>query len=200
MAARKKESEKKHTVFVYGTLRQNGVLHERMNQIGARYEGEAKTAEAYSLFIGPWPYVLEKAPPIPYGPVTGEAYTVDGNGLAVLDRVEGAPHLYYRKEVAVWVEGRREPAKCWLYFLNRKHVAVGHRRLLTGDLMEDDQGRERFFNLRPLVEVTCAHCKERQDERGVECLNIEEDMQGRDVMTFTCGKCGQTSESFRTAR
>ena len=34
-------------------------------------------------------------------------------------------------------------------------------------------------------------------EEEVESLNIEEDIEGRDVLTFTCPECGQVHQSFR---
>jgi len=34
-------------------------------------------------------------------------------------------------------------------------------------------------------------------ESNVEILNIEEDIQGRDVLTFTCPACGQAHKSWR---
>lgn len=35
------------------------------------------------------------------------------------------------------------------------------------------------------------------DERQVKVENIEEDIQGQDVLTFKCPECGQTHKSLR---
>jgi len=34
-------------------------------------------------------------------------------------------------------------------------------------------------------------------ERDVEFENIEEDFQGRDLLTFKCPECGETHQSYR---
>ena len=48
----------------------------------------------------------------------------------------------------------------------------------------------------PKIKVLCKKCGW-VDESTVEFVNIEEDMQGRDVLTFVC-KCGLPGESLRT--
>lgn len=45
------------------------------------------------------------------------------------------------------------------------------------------------------VVLTCT--TERVDETEVEIENIEEDFQGRDVVTFQCPACGDTHKSYR---
>jgi len=49
---------------------------------------------------------------------------------------------------------------------------------------------------RPIV-VTCTKCKTTSDERDVTFVDIEEDMQGRDLLTFVCPSCGQTVTAYR---
>ncbi len=50
---------------------------------------------------------------------------------------------------------------------------------------------------KPPVQVRCGSCDTSFDEDKVEFLNIEEDMQGRDVLTFTCPSCNKTKKSWR---
>ena len=38
---------------------------------------------------------------------------------------------------------------------------------------------------------------DRIPEDEVDCTNIEEDMQGRDVVTFDCPNCGEEDTSLR---
>lgn len=52
-----------------------------------------------------------------------------------------------------------------------------------------------FYEKRIYVNLSC--CGEKVDEREVEFENIEEDMQGRDILTFKCPICGETHTSFR---
>ena len=46
------------------------------------------------------------------------------------------------------------------------------------------------------IKVFCKECKEWYYEEEVEYRNIEEDMQGADILTFKC-KCGKISKSKR---
>jgi len=51
-----------------------------------------------------------------------------------------------------------------------------------------------------MICVVCRNCGARIDERDIPNdgnLDIEEDEMGRDVLTFTCPKCGATSRSLR---
>lgn len=47
------------------------------------------------------------------------------------------------------------------------------------------------------IQVRCGHCKMWINEDKTEFVNIEEDMQGADILTFVCPDCGQTSKSRR---
>jgi hypothetical protein len=47
------------------------------------------------------------------------------------------------------------------------------------------------------IYVRCGKCREEFDERKVKFLNIEEDIQGRDLMTFECPKCKTDQTSYR---
>lgn len=44
--------------------------------------------------------------------------------------------------------------------------------------------------------VKCRECGEEHDTEKVRFLNIEEDFQGRDVMTFVCPKTGTSTSSL----
>lgn len=48
-----------------------------------------------------------------------------------------------------------------------------------------------------IVTVLCFDCNERLDEKLVKFINIEEDMQGCDVLTFECPKCKKVQNSKR---
>jgi len=50
------------------------------------------------------------------------------------------------------------------------------------------------------IEVRCPNCRKDHDERKVEFLNIEEDIQGRDVLMFVCPACGSEVKSLRASR
>jgi predicted RNA-binding Zn-ribbon protein involved in translation (DUF1610 family) len=48
-----------------------------------------------------------------------------------------------------------------------------------------------------VIQVWCTTCKDYFDEKKVEFINIEEDLQGLDVLTFRCPECGEVHKSFR---
>jgi len=50
------------------------------------------------------------------------------------------------------------------------------------------------------IEVRCPECSEVLDEKDIDILNCEEDFEGRDVVTFECGRCGETVKSNRRAK
>lgn len=45
--------------------------------------------------------------------------------------------------------------------------------------------------------VTCPRCKERFNEGAVRVEDIEEDIQGRDLLSFWCPVCEQTVKAYR---
>jgi len=45
--------------------------------------------------------------------------------------------------------------------------------------------------------VVCLCNGDRIPEENVEFLNIEEDIQGRDILTFKWPECGEIHKSFR---
>lgn len=49
----------------------------------------------------------------------------------------------------------------------------------------------------PEVYVILSCTGDKISEQDVEFENIEEDMQGRDVLTYKCPECGQSHKSIR---
>ena len=47
-----------------------------------------------------------------------------------------------------------------------------------------------------IIRVYCSDCKANRDEATVEFIDISEDPQGRDMMTFKC-VCGSKQRSLR---
>ena len=52
----------------------------------------------------------------------------------------------------------------------------------------------------PPIEVFCAKCSEWVEEVDTEFENIEEDFQGRDLLTFKCPDCKTSQKSYRLGR
>jgi hypothetical protein len=68
------------------------------------------------------------------------------------------------------------------------------RAELSKEWQEDIPDLEAYE--RPIT-VILSCTKERMNEQEVTFLNIAEDIQGRDCLTFVCPKCGQDHTSFR---
>jgi len=51
-------------------------------------------------------------------------------------------------------------------------------------------------NHRPIY-VRCCKCKKDMDELKTDIQGIEEDIQGKDVLTFICPICKTVQKSFR---
>ena len=47
------------------------------------------------------------------------------------------------------------------------------------------------------VMVYCKKCDELKDESTVDSIDIEETLEGWDLLTFRCPKCGTISKSLR---
>lgn len=50
------------------------------------------------------------------------------------------------------------------------------------------------------IKVNCSKCKQMVDEQDTTFVNIEEDFEGHDVLTFVCPICGTTQKSKRYGR
>ncbi len=68
---------------------------------------------------GGYPYVISTEARYP---IIGELHAVDDETLNVLDRVEGHPHHYTRREIKVDVEGSEYMA--WMYFRDPHGILV----------------------------------------------------------------------------
>jgi gamma-glutamylcyclotransferase (GGCT)/AIG2-like uncharacterized protein YtfP len=74
--------------------------------------GTGTTQDNYAMYIaGSYPYVISTEARYP---IVGELYAVDDDALHLLDKMEGHPRYYTRREIAVYVEGIEYIA--WMYF------------------------------------------------------------------------------------
>ncbi len=96
-------------IFAYGTLRQSHRNHQLLEN--ARYYGAGTTLNNYSMYItGGYPYVVDTEARYP---IIGELYAVDDETLETLDKMEGHPHYFTRREVPVLVDEKEYAA--WMY-------------------------------------------------------------------------------------
>lgn len=101
----------KYKVFVYGTLKKGFRNHCLL--AGADFLGKARTQEKYALYSTGIPFVVKEEK---VSQIQGELYLVKVGTLEVLDRIEGHPGWYCRKEVQILLNGQCSEVTAWLYF------------------------------------------------------------------------------------
>lgn len=57
--------------------------------------------------------------------------------------------------------------------------------------------KKKFKKWEKKINVHCSTCPRWIDEKQVEFINIEEDIQGHDILTFKCPKCNTEQKSKR---
>lgn len=114
----------KFLVFVYGTLLRGYSNHRLLeNPVGtATFICAGYTQKMYTMYAQGIPYVSDESET---SHIKGELFEVDAETLADLDRLEGHPDFYERKEVPVYIFARTKPKLAWLYFCTpRRDVPV----------------------------------------------------------------------------
>jgi len=106
-----KQKGNKHTVFVYGTLRQGHNNHYLLDT--SRWLDYSVTINKYAMFEQGIPFVSKK---IKLTPIIGEVYEVSDDVLKWLDMLEGHPNAYKREKIDVKLNFTNEVVKAWLYF------------------------------------------------------------------------------------
>lgn len=102
--------EQKHLIFVYGSLRQGHGNHHLLE--GASCYGTGQTLSNCAMYVvSGYPYVTSSEQRYP---IIGELYAVDVAMLEKLDKMEGHPRYYVRRETTVVVAGQEYT--CWMYF------------------------------------------------------------------------------------
>jgi len=102
-------NDNKQTIFVYGTLKFG--FHNAGFLLNSEILGRGKTESTYALYEGALPYLTDRK----IHKVKGEVYRVSSGTMDYLDRLEGHPHLYKRKKIAVQLDGGKT-LNCWTYF------------------------------------------------------------------------------------
>lgn len=108
-----------HLVAVYGTLKKgNSNYFNYLRSSG--YLGGGTTKDRYPLTIEGLPYLIEKKG-VGYN-VDVDVFKVNSETLAELDRLEGHPRWYERKQIQIQMNKR--VLTCWIYF-NGKDIKHG---------------------------------------------------------------------------
>lgn len=119
-------------VFVYGTLRSGHSNHHFLKD--ANNIGVGTTVNNYAMYLtSGYPYVNSCESRYP---IVGELYGVDDSTLIMLDKLEGHPRHYERRETPVTVEGKQYTA--WMYFRDPPGVLMQN-----GDYAQTSFGKTR---------------------------------------------------------
>ncbi len=106
--------------FVYGTLKRNEGNNRFFQNESSQFIGPAQTVSTdYVLLdLGPYPAAVPAQLVGAVGTVLhGELFEADARVRRSLDRLEGYPNGYNRKEFTVLVDGVEHTA--WMYFMER---------------------------------------------------------------------------------
>jgi gamma-glutamylaminecyclotransferase len=122
--------EPEQLVFVYGTLRKGHCNHHLLKD--ASCYGVGKTETCYAMYLkNGYPYITSSEARYP---IAGELYSVDEDTLRALDKFEGHPRYYERRQTPVIVGEKRYNA--WVYFRDPPGILM-----LGGDYNEIDYGK-----------------------------------------------------------
>lgn len=104
-------------VAVYGTLKKG--YHNYWSYLaGANHLGKGETLNRYPLIINGLPYLIDNAGQGHF--VEVDVFSVSDTKLAELDRLEGHPNWYQRRQTWVILNGKN--VYCWIYFNIREKV------------------------------------------------------------------------------
>jgi gamma-glutamylaminecyclotransferase len=98
-------------VAVYGTLKK-GYSNYHSYLTGSKHLGKGETKDKYPLVINGLPYLIEDK-----GKghnVEVDVFKVSGGVMAHLDRLEGHPNWYRRKQIEIKMKDKT--LTCWIYF------------------------------------------------------------------------------------
>ena len=89
---------------------------------------------------------------------------------------------------------KHDDARCAEESKQQAEAEAEQERLMDQYAEDYEKARESWA---PPIVVTLTCSKERVDESTVRIDNVEEDMTGRDVVSFDCPKCGERHRSLR---
>ena len=186
-------------VAVYGTLKK-GYNNYNRYLTGSKHVGAGKTKEKYPLVIKGLPYLIEERGK-GYN-VSVDVFKVSDPVLSELDKLEGHPNWYKRKQIPVVVKGKE--LTCWIYF-NIKETSVGNM-LHTSYVQEpvntwyyeqQDKKETKFavnkyqLNLLDFIEDECDDCEfDIYNEKPV-CVECFHDLEHDGFSNYHCSGCGE---------
>lgn len=146
-------------VAVYGTLKKgNGNYYSYLTS--SKFVGSGKTKDRYPLVVQGLPYLIEQKDK-GYN-VDVDVFKVSDSTLKDLDRLEGHPNWYVRKQIPIKMNKGGKQLTCWIYF-NRR------------ELKPSDKLHESFGQKSSWKQVDSYLDKWSYDSVPLEILRYEED-------------------------
>ena len=185
-------------VAVYGTLKK-GYTNYHNYLTSSKHVGKGKTKEKYPLVIKGLPYLIERGG-VGYN-VEVDVFKVSDAVLSNLDRLEGHPTWYRRKQIPIVVKGKE--MLCWIYF-NIREVEAGevfHERYVQDvcrswyyeeeDVYETKYVANKYqLNLLDFVEDDCEDCDFDVLNETPVCVECFNDLEYDGFSNYHCMGCG----------
>ena len=186
-------------VAVYGTLKK-GYNNYNRYLTSSKHIGKGKTLYRYPLIIKGLPYLIEES---------GKGYNVDvdvfkvsDSVLSNLDKLEGHPTWYRRKQIPIMVKGKM--LNCWIYF-NIRESSAGEMfhttyvqeasRMWYSEKAEAKEPKYPFnkyqLSLLDFIEDECDDCDfDVMNEKPV-CVECFSDLEHDGFSNYHCSGCGE---------
>ena len=173
-------------VAVYGTLKKGYSNYQRYLR-SSNYIGSGVTAKKYPLIINGLPYLMEEEGK-GYN-VKVDVFSVTDNTLRDLDRLEGHPTFYQRKETEIVCKGKQ--FTCWIYF-NITHSTkneVFHDTYTQPKFTDYMYDMDEEEELMPSCNQFSFDDVPMEDENPI-CIHCYNDLQYDEFSHYYCTGCG----------
>lgn len=190
-------------VAVYGTLKK-GYSNYHSYLTKSKHIGKGETKDKYPLIIKGLPYLIE-AKNNGHN-VDVDVFKVSGTVLANLDRLEGHPNWYRRKQIDINMVGGKV-LKCWIYFnIRERGIGEVHHKSYTQkpyklswykekDEVETVRSYGKFseveLNLLEINEDDCYDCDFDIDNEKPICVNCFQDLEHDAFANYHCNSCDE---------
>lgn len=188
-------------VAVYGTLKK-GYSNYNHYLTNSKHIGKGETKDKYPLVISGLPYLLEKK-----GQghnVEVDVFKVSSTVLASLDRLEGHPRWYRRKQIEINVKGKM--LWCWIYFniLEKGVGQVYHKSYVQVPQKakwyewEDVKESKRSYDIFTQKDIDKWEMRDDCDDCGFDienekpiCVNCFNDLEHDGFVNYHCNSCDE---------
>lgn len=200
-----KEIVQDNLIAVYGTLKRNyGNYYNYLSS--STFIGKGYTKDKYPLVISGLPYLIDK---IGVGHnVQVDVFKVSDTKLKELDRLEGHPNWYRRRQIDIKVKGII--LSCWIYF-NIRETEVGkvHHKTYFHNIKKPKtlgwgKGWDKYSNgdsislfdsyytpTETLYEEPCDDCDFNIQDEKPFCVNCFHDLEHDAFSNYHCCGCNE---------